>query len=354
MFYKSDCRFFRGDIPCKPHKQFGVHCQDCKYYEKIDFRVLIIKLGAIGDVIRTTPIITKIKELHPNAEIWWITYTPDILPKVVDKSLQFNFENTLTIQNIEFDWAINLDKDLPAVSLMTAVKAKKKSGFSLVDARPVAINELAQHKFNTGLFDDVSKQNTKSYPEEIFEILGWEFNGEEYLLDYDDSIKFEINNDGKKIIGLNTGCGARWTSRLWSIDNWEKLIIMLQQKGYYPLLLGGKAENDRNLELQRRTSADYLGYFPLEHFITLVSRIDLLVTGVTMALHLGIGLKKKVVLFNNIFNPHEFELYGRGILVQPEKECHCYFKGKCEHTEYFCMDYLYPATIFEAINRLME
>ncbi len=353
MLYKTDCRFFRGDIPCKPHKQYGVHCQNCDYYQKIDYRILIIKLGAIGDVIRTTPILTKIKELHPNAEIWWITYSPEILPKIVDKSLYFNFENSLIVQNIEFDWAINLDKDLPAVSLMNSIKAKKKTGFFLENARPAPLDLTAQHKFNTGLFDDISKENTKSYPEEIFEILGWHFNGEEYLLDYDDSITFEIRNDNKKIIGLNTGCGARWTARLWSIDNWEKLIKMLQSNGYYPLLLGGEAENERNLELQRRTGADYLGYFPLQHFITLVSRIDLLVTGVTMALHLGIGLKKKVVLFNNIFNPNEFELYGRGILVQPDKECHCYFKGKCEHNEYFCMDYLYPKTIFEAIKELM-
>ncbi len=352
MYYKSDCRFFRGDIPCKPHKQYGVHCQNCDYYQKIDYRILIIKLGAIGDVIRTTPILTKIKESHPNAEIWWITYSPEILPKLVDKSLFFNFENSLIVQNIKFDWAINLDKDLPAVSLMNSINAKKKSGFTLIDARPSPLDISAQHKFNTGLFDDISQENTKSYPEEIFEILGWHFNGEEYLLDYDNSIQFEIKNDGKKIIGLNTGCGARWTARLWSIDNWEKLIKLLQSNGYYPLLLGGEAENERNLELQRRTGADYLGYFPLQHFITLVSRIDLLVTGVTMALHLGIGLKKKVVLFNNIFNPNEFELYGRGILVQPEKECYCYFKGKCEHNEYFCMDYLHPETIFEAIEKL--
>ena len=32
---------------------------DCTNYDKITKRILIIKLGAIGDVIRTTPLVEK-------------------------------------------------------------------------------------------------------------------------------------------------------------------------------------------------------------------------------------------------------------------------------------------------------
>ena len=39
---------------------------------------------------------------------------------------------------------------------------------------------------------------------------------------------------------------------------------------------------------------------------------------VSMALHVALGLKKKVVLFNNVFNSKEFELYGLGEIVEPE------------------------------------
>ena len=67
---KTDCRYFRGDIPCKPHKNYNAHCIDennalCSYYDKITEKILIIKLGAIGDVIRTTPLLTKLKQEHP-------------------------------------------------------------------------------------------------------------------------------------------------------------------------------------------------------------------------------------------------------------------------------------------------
>ena len=49
MQIKNDCKNFRGDIPCTPHKLKGVHCDDCSYYEKLSNKILIIKLGAAGD-----------------------------------------------------------------------------------------------------------------------------------------------------------------------------------------------------------------------------------------------------------------------------------------------------------------
>ena len=54
---------------------------------------------------------------------------------------------------------------------------------------------------------------------------------------------------------------------------------------------------------------------------------------------------------NNIFNKHEFELYGRGEVVEPEKECTCFFSPKCKNEEYFCMDHMSVESILEAVIR---
>jgi heptosyltransferase-2 len=86
---KYNCRYFRGDIPCTPQNQYGVYSvdeqrKDCPYYYPTDNRILIIKLGAIGDVIRTSPLLRKLKEVDPHAEIWWLTLTPEVLSKSID------------------------------------------------------------------------------------------------------------------------------------------------------------------------------------------------------------------------------------------------------------------------------
>ena len=36
-------------------------------------QICIIKLGALGDVVRTLPILEAVKEKYPNSEITWIT-----------------------------------------------------------------------------------------------------------------------------------------------------------------------------------------------------------------------------------------------------------------------------------------
>ncbi len=351
IIYYPDCKYFRGDIPCRPHKSEGYHCETCPVYSKSVSRILIIKLGAIGDVIRTTPLLTKIKAEEPNSEIWWLTYSPEIVPSLVDKILGFTLENVVTLKSVEFTRIINLDKDYHACALAKEINAKQKQGYTMINGKPAPANDEAVPKFLTGLFDDINKINDKSYLEEIFEICGWKFEGQEYILEFDSSKKWDIPSGGKKIIGLNTGCGARWISRLWDNKYWIELIRLLMDNGYFPVLLGGKQEDENNRKLEKETGAYYAGYFSLQEFISLMNQCDCVVSAVTMGMHIAIGLKKPLILMNNIFNPKEFELYGRGEIVMPEKECKCFFSPKCQNDEYFCMDSLKSTTIFDAIGR---
>lgn len=352
MKYLSDCRFFRGDLPCKPHKLTGVHCESCQIYEKISNRVLIIKLGAMGDVIRTTPLITRLKVWDKGCYITWLTLTPDILPNAhIDEILPFDLKSILYLQGVEWDWVINLDKDKEAGVLLHQLHSKKKSGFIYKNNAMHPVDNLAAHKFYTGLFDDVSKANTKSYPQEIFEICGFEYQQEPYLLDdhRDKGYTWDFPKD-KKIIGLNTGCGDRWTTRLWSEEKWIRLIQLIQEKNWVPLLLGGKQEHERNASIQKATGALYPGHFPLPQFINQISQCDIVVTQVTMAMHLTLGLGKKIVLMNNIFNPYEFNVTPeRGVIIEPDKICQCFYRGTCVDG-LSCMENLPAEKVFEALT----
>lgn len=356
---KFNCTHFRGDIPCKPHKTYDVKCvdengNDCKYYEKNEHKVLIIKLGAIGDVIRTTPLIKPIRENFPNSKIYWLTYTPDVIPKDIDFVLKYNFETATLIQNIEFDFAVNLDKDKEACALFNTVKSKIKKGFVLNNGLTAPADKDAEAKFLTGVFDDLNKKNTKHYLEEIFEICGFKYNGEKYILSSFDEFGENWDIDtSKKIIGFNTGCGGRWSSRLWKTENWIELAKKLIANNYEVILLGGEQEDIKNKEIAKLSGAKYFGYYALPTFINLVNRCSLVITSVTMAMHITLALNKKIVLFNNIFNKNEFHLFGLGIIVEPTKECRCFYSGKCKNDEYFCMDTITPDTVFSTVQKLI-
>ncbi len=354
MLIKTDCRFYKGDIPCVPHKDFGVHCEDCSYYQKISKNILIIKLGAIGDVIRTTPLLRKIKSVYPDSFIYWITYSPEILsPEWVDDIVNVSAEKLEILRAINFDWLINLDKDKIAIAMTKIFNADKKSGFTMDkwgNAVPIS-NKAEEHKWLTGIFNDISKENTKHYVQEIFEICGFDFDNEEYILDIKDKKHNWDIDRSKKVIGLNTGCGGRWISRLWPNENWIELASNLKKNGYEVIFLGGEQEHDKNLILSEKSGGKYFGHFKLDKFISLVDKCDLVVTAVTMAMHIAIGLKKNLVLFNNIFNKNEFYLYNRGMILEPEVKCNCYYTPECPHDS---MRSIYVSRVFEESIKLSE
>lgn len=352
---KFDCRHFRGDIPCKPHKEVGVHCLDerrneCKYYDPVNKRILIIKLGAIGDVIRTTPLLRKLKNIVPQAEVWWLTNSPEVLPQSVDVIFSFTPQSLSILQSTKFDIVYNLDKDKEACALCSSITADIKKGYTLKNGKCVPIDEAAEHKYLTGVFDDVSKMNTKSYQEEVFEICGYRFAGEEYYMPEIPAYSWKLPKK-KKIVGLNTGCGGRWISRLWPDNYWIALAKRLKKTGCVPLLLGGEVEHKKNLKIARQSGALYLGHFQLQQFMSEIQQCHLVVTAVTMAMHLAIGFKKKIVLFNNIFNKHEFELYGRGVILEPDFKCTCYYSPTCPNN---CMQYLTVERVYESCMQLLS
>ncbi len=362
MKVRPDCFHFRGHVPCRPHKERGVHCHECPEFRARAGRILLIKLGAAGDVIRTTPLLAPLREQFPNHVLTWVTDFPALVPDCVDDVVANNADTHVWLQNTAFDLVINLDKDRQACALARQVSAAERWGFTLGDdgvCCPVttgvtgAMAQAASDKFLTGLFDDVNQACTKSYPEEIFEICGYTFSGQEYVLDRPvPAPKFDLPS-GRAVVGLNTGCGGRWTSRLWPEEAWAELATDLRAAGYAVVLLGGPDEDEKNRRLAAATGACYPGHFPLSVFIGLMDHCDLVVTAVTMAMHIALGLGKKLVLFNNIFNPHEFEMYGRGVVLAPEQPCGCFFQPRCQQ-ENFCLNTLRPAAVRGAVDKLLD
>lgn len=355
---KFDCRHFRTGIPCIPNKERGEICSSCTSYDPVKTRVLIIKLGALGDVIRTTPLLTKFREMYDGVHFTWLTLSPAILPQdEIDVIHKWDETSLFTLSNSEFDIALNLDKEMEACMLLSRVKAKKKYGFSWDDGHITAATPKAEHKIITGLFDQISQSNTKSYLEEIFEICDFDFNGEEYMINLNQELsdkwqqKFGELAQGKTIVGLNTGCGPRWKTRLWSEEAWIELAKKLSENGFFPVFLGGSLEHEKNQRMSEASGTHYPGHFSLEEFISLTNNCDVIVTQVSMMMHIATALKKKMALCNTIFNKHEFELYGRGVLVEPPTGCDCYYGGACVRGK-SCMHDITPDQLLNAVKEL--
>ena len=269
----------------------------------------------------------------------------------VDNILNFSLADVTWLNTQQFDWLINLDKDREAIALAASISAKRKTGFH-IDQRGRCIpfgSRSEERKWLTGLWDDLNRGNQLSYLHEIFQICGYDFAGEEYLMDLDGD---ESLGAESITVGLNTGCGERWPTRLWPKERWIDLAKRLVSKGYRVLLLGGPQEDRKNRQISEQSSAQYLGVMPLRNFSNLVNSCDIIVSQVTMAMHIAIAAQKYLVLLNNIFNKAEFYLYERGVILEPEIGClGCFkqrFDDRCEVDD--CMSLISVEAVEQAVE----
>jgi heptosyltransferase-2 len=362
---KKDCRFFKGEIPCKPHKVYGVHCTDpegrtCTHYDPMEERILIIKLGAIGDVIRTTPLLRKLKEVYPSSEIWWLTHTPEILPSaMIDRPLPFNLRSLLAVETTPFDLAYNLEKDSEACALLESVQAREKRGFGLTPFGECGpLHSEAEYRWLIGLFDDLNRKNQKTYQEQIFTICGFEFRGEKYCLENNLTSTFVSAVDhSRRVIGICTGAGSRWQYKKWQKEGFVELIRLLKSRvpDVEIVLLGGPDEDETNRDLQSRFPGEvkYFGTMSLPEYIALLDLCTVIVAGDSLPLHIAIGLEKKVVAYFGPTPYSEIELYGQGRIVHADLPCLGCFKQQCDFTTN-CMNSITPEQMFQAIQELIS
>jgi len=352
---RTDCLHYRGDLPCQPHRISGKTCS-CDEVIPVKRRGVIIKLGAAGDVLRTTPLLRALDPLVSGTKILWVTHHPELLPKEACEAVKFDASTLARLSAEEWDFCWNLDKDIEACAAAFQVKAKDRAGYTLVNGVPYPVDERAWHKFATGIDNPYSKSNKLNYVQEIFDIVGLPYHGEEYWLRSPAEKSLEKAKEiltGDGWVGLNTGAGWRWPTRIWPEENWIKLIDLLKEKGLKPVILGGPEEVELNNRLASATGCLWPGVQSLDVFYAMIHRCGALVTSVTQAMHLAIGAKTPLVLFNNIFNEYEFELYGRGEIVGPPKACDCFYDAKCV-TGRNCIKEITPERALEAILRAVR
>jgi ADP-heptose:LPS heptosyltransferase len=361
-----DCKFFLGDRPCVWHKQTGVLCT-CDQYQKVEERLLIIKLDAMGDVLRSTALLPPLAEVHPRASITWIT-RKDSVPLLqrnpyVTEVLELGPEALVHLQTRTFDRVINLDASKTSAALAAAARSDRKDGFVMNEHGYVQpTNEAARRWLEAGVFDDIKRQGSSTYQDRMADILGLSDREHRYVFELSaDEIargRTHLESIGlrfdRPVIGLNTGAGGRWPLKQWREDGYVDLIgrIHRSDNDVQFLLLGGPAEQDRNDRLKRASSVPLLDPGcdnSVRHFAALLSHCDIAVTGDTLAMHLALALRKRTVVLFGPTSAAEIELYGLGEKVIPDMTCLSCYKNSCDFVPN-CMDLISTDMVERAVR----
>ena len=367
MIVHYDCRHFLGYKPCR----FRRGCEQCPYYAPFGTRILIIKLAAMGDVLRTTPLLRGLREAYPASHITWLTEA-GVIPMLqgmpeIDRLLAYNYESALQLQSEAFDQLYCFDKEPKATGLAMQIRAARKSGFGLGEfGNVISLSRESEYAFELGISDELKfRQNQKTYPELVYECAGLPYPcPQEYLVtdlsaeisEARDRLAGQGVSDEDLKIGLNTGAGEVFATKKWTVAGYAGLAgRLVEELGAKVLLLGGSSEKGRNAEIAasvRHPLLDTGTDNPIRRFSGIVGNCDLVVTGDTLAMHIAIGLRIPVLVILGSTCHQEIELYGRGAKVVSDFDCSPCYLSTCTK-DVTCMDAIQADTVFAEAARLI-
>jgi ADP-heptose:LPS heptosyltransferase len=286
--------------------------------------VLIIKLGATGDVVRTTPLLRRL-----SGSITWITAAKNcvLLGGLADNLRHFSWEARARALDIPYDLAINLEDTLEVALFLKSVRPAEIFGAYANSSERLRYTGNSKCWFDLSLISSYGRQgadrlkllNRRTYQELIFTGLGLRFAGDPYLLP--NPIETGLSGD----VAMAADSGHVWPMKKWA---------------YYGELK--EALEDRGLTvniLPERLSL-------LEHLAD-VRNHRCLVGGDSLPMHFALGTRTPCVSLFTCTSP--WEIYDYGIqekVVSPLLEEFFYKRGYDERaTTAISIDDVFDAVI---------
>jgi len=267
--------------------------------------ILILKLGATGDVVRTTPLLSRLQ-----GSVTWITSAKNsvLLDGLSDNLRYFSWEDRAKTLDRSYDLAINLEDTLEVALFAKSVGPREIFGAYADSSNGLNYTPNSKCWFDLSLISSHGRQeadrlklrNRKTYQELIFRGLGLQFSSDRYLLPT--PIETGLSGD----VAIAADAGPVWPMKKWA---------------YYDLLQKRlESEGMKVNVLPKRSSL-------LEH-VADVRNHRCLVGGDSLPMHLALGTGTRCVSLFTCTSP--WEIHGYGIqtkIISPLLEEFFYRRG---------------------------
>ncbi len=259
-------------------------------------RIILCRLGGIGDVIHTLPLAKHLKKKYKNASIEYITsanvsYLLNNSCSFIDKTWAFNKKNSskaasdILSDKTPIDYFFNLHGSLRFFLFnLFNVKAKKYFHYKKEKDLHSVVN------FAKTFDSDISAHNLES---------------KTLTVDENKSILNDYGLKENKYICFVVGVGKVRPHRAWAIENWvmlAKKILSICDPDLKIVFLGGEDEEKLSgyfSSFGERT-IDLIGKLDLIEVSKIINSSTTIISGDTGLIHIASALSKKVV---GIFGP---------------------------------------------------
>lgn len=250
-------------------------------------KTLIIKIGATGDVVRTTPLLNR----FPGKITWLSSATNTALLQGLKENLRsFTWAHREKALDTDYDLVINLEDTLDVAQFLKTLRFKEIFGAYVDSDNSLCYTQNSKCWFDLSLIssygrleaDRLKLLNRRTYQELIFEGLGFGFTGDPYLLPR--PIETRLSGD----VAIAADAGPIWPMKKWAY--YRELKQQLEDRGLIVNFL------------PKRPSL-------LEHLAD-VRNHGCLVGGDSLPMHFALGSRTRCVTLFTCTSPWEIYDYG--------------------------------------------
>ena len=334
-------------------------------------KILIIHTAFIGDIVLSTPLIQKLKDLYPKSKIDYLT-----LP--TNQSVLYNNPNLNEI--ILYDKK-GKDKGIKGFLRILKILKQKKYDYAVIPhrfiksillAKLAKISDIVGFDVATGssLLDKKVHYDMKKH--EVERLLNLvEYEGEKIPVRIypakENFVKIEkmLKNSGytrkKEQKLILVAPGSQRPEKMWPIEKYREIIERLKKnKNYFIGITGSKSEKELPLNFEKdKNVIDFRGEISLVEFGALISKADVVVGNDSSPIHIASGFEKPFVI--GIFGPgkrslgffpwteksnviEDNEFYENNIVTIPKKQ-HKYKKDYYKGIPLISTDRVYEEII---------
>ncbi|HQJ09385.1 MAG TPA: glycosyltransferase family 9 protein [Deltaproteobacteria bacterium] len=318
--------------------------------------ILIIKLGALGDVVNTLPLAIRLKQ-HFDARIHWIT-EPLSFPLLsrhafIDHAILFDRsllrkslpELIRRIRREHFDIALDLQRIAKSALICLASSSRRRIGFDrmrckemtwLLPFERIAPSDPSSHMVNQYL--------------EFAEHLGIKREEPQWAVPQGDAPSTELP---EKYLVLNIG--ATKPANRWNAEGFSALADRVMDRYDIPCVLTGGREDralaDGIIRTAKHPVFDLVGRTTIMELTGVLSGARAVVSCDTGPMHLAVALGKEVVA---LFGPADPKRTGpyRGHVVRMSLPCVPCNRRSCSNP--LCMDSILPEDVIEKLDLIMR
>lgn len=322
-------------------------------------KILIIHTAFIGDIVLTTPLIRKIKEIYPESELFYLT-TPagaqilknnpcvDRIIKYDKKGINKGIKNFLKLakqlRKENFDITLTPHRYLRSSILSWLTKSPERIGYT---------NATGSILFTKKIPYDKKKHEV----ERLLDFVESEMN-KRYEIELYPTEKYKMKNN-KKIVTL--AIGSKWFTKKWPAEYFNELIEkLLSYKNIEIILVGGQEEALTDIKLAKYCQ-DLRGKTDLLELADILKKSDVVVTNDSSPIHIASAFNKTHIIA--IFGPTTKELgffpwsKNSEVIEIKNLKCRpCSLHGgeKCPKGHFNCMLEIKPNLVLEKIKKYLN